>query len=120
MIITTWRALGTVPEDRRWDATTASMSSSPVTAGLDFGLVMIAELRSRFYAECTQLVSEFAPQPRFNAVSMKTAGKGKSGHDRTAGRIHKASGGTGKRDDEAWIDEFSQDDNRECQGVNRR
>lgn len=44
-----------------------------MTAGLDLGLSMIAELRSRFYAECTQLVSEYDPQPPFNAGSLKTA-----------------------------------------------
>jgi cyclohexyl-isocyanide hydratase len=44
-----------------------------VTAGLDFGFTMVAELRSRFYAECSQLVSEYDPQPPFNAGSMKMA-----------------------------------------------
>lgn len=49
------------------------MGYSCVTAGLDFGLTMLAELRSRFYAEYSQLVSDYDPQPPFNAGSMKTA-----------------------------------------------
>ena len=44
-----------------------------MTAGLDFGLTMVAELRDRTYAECCQLMSEYDPDPPFNAGSMKTA-----------------------------------------------
>lgn len=44
-----------------------------MTAGPDFGLTMVAELRSRFYAECTRLVSEYDPDPPFNAGSLKAA-----------------------------------------------
>ena len=44
-----------------------------VTGGLDFGLTMVAELRDRTYAECCQLMSEYDPDPPFNAGSMKTA-----------------------------------------------
>ncbi|WP_390887001.1 hypothetical protein [Brucella pseudintermedia] len=44
-----------------------------MTAGLDFGLSMVAELRDKIYAECCQLMSEYDPHPPFNAGSMKTA-----------------------------------------------
>jgi cytochrome c556 len=44
-----------------------------VTSGLDFGLTMVAELRGRTYAECSQLGTEYDPHPPFNAGSLKTA-----------------------------------------------
>jgi hypothetical protein len=47
--------------------------ASFATAGLDFGLTMVAELRNRIYAECCQLMSEYDPNPPFNAGSMKMA-----------------------------------------------
>lgn len=40
-----------------------------VTAGLDFGLAMVAELRDRFYAQTAQLLLEYDPQPPFDAGS---------------------------------------------------
>ncbi len=49
------------------------ITGAGVTAGLDFGLTMVAELRDRIYAECCQLMSEYDPDPPFNAGSMKTA-----------------------------------------------
>ena len=44
-----------------------------MTAGLDLGLTLVAELRGSYYAECTQLVSEYDPQPPFSAGSPSTA-----------------------------------------------
>jgi len=44
-----------------------------VTAGLDFGLTMVAELRDRTYAECCQLMDEYDPDPPLHSGSMKTA-----------------------------------------------
>ena len=44
-----------------------------VTAGLLFGLTLVAELRDRTYAECCQFMSEYDPYPPFNTGSMKTA-----------------------------------------------
>lgn len=64
---------GAIPTDDRVVRDRNRITGAGVTAGLDFGLEMIAELRSRFYAECTQLVSEYAPQPPFNAGSLHTA-----------------------------------------------
>ena len=49
------------------------VTGAGVTAGLDFGLAMVAELRDHTYAECTQLMSEYDPDPPFNAGSMNTA-----------------------------------------------
>jgi putative intracellular protease/amidase len=64
---------GAIPTDARVVQDRNRITGAGVTAGLDFGLMMIGKLRSRFYAECTQLVSEYDPHPPFNAGSMKTA-----------------------------------------------
>jgi cyclohexyl-isocyanide hydratase len=64
---------GAIPTNARVVRDRNRITGAGVTAGLDFGLTMVAELRSRFYAECTQLVSEYDPHPPFNAGSMKTA-----------------------------------------------
>lgn len=44
-----------------------------VTAGIDFGLSLLAELRGETAAKVTQLLLEYDPQPPFNAGSPKTA-----------------------------------------------
>ncbi len=49
------------------------VTGAGVTAGLDFGLTMVAELRDRTYAECCQLMSEYDPDPPFHAGSLRTA-----------------------------------------------
>lgn len=64
---------GAIPTDARVVRDRNRITGAGVTAGLDFGLAMVAELRDRTYAECSQLVSEYDPDPPFNAGSMKTA-----------------------------------------------
>lgn len=49
------------------------ITGAGVTAGLDFDLSMVAELRDQTYAGCTQLMIEYDPDPPFNAGSMETA-----------------------------------------------
>jgi cyclohexyl-isocyanide hydratase len=44
-----------------------------VTAGLDFGLGLVGELRDRTYAEAVQLLAEYAPEPPFQAGDYRTA-----------------------------------------------
>jgi cyclohexyl-isocyanide hydratase len=44
-----------------------------VTAGVDFGLTVIAELKGRDAAEFTQLALEYCPRPPFNAGHPSTA-----------------------------------------------
>lgn len=44
-----------------------------VTAGIDFGLAMIAMLRDDFYAQSAQLLAEYNPHPPFDAGSPQTA-----------------------------------------------
>jgi putative intracellular protease/amidase len=38
-----------------------------VTAGIDFGLFLVGQLRDREYAEAVQLIAEYAPDPPFQA-----------------------------------------------------
>lgn len=64
---------GAVPTDARVVRDRNRITGAGVTAGLDFGLMMLAELRDRTYAECSQLVSEYDPHPPFNAGSLRTA-----------------------------------------------
>lgn len=64
---------GAIPTDERVVRDRNRITGAGVTAGLDFGLSMVAELRDRVYAECCQLVSEYDPDPPFNAGSIKTA-----------------------------------------------
>ncbi len=67
---------GAIPTEARVVRDRNRVTGAGVTAGLDFGLSMVAELRDQTYAECCQLVSEYDPDPPFNAGSLKTAPKG--------------------------------------------
>ena len=64
---------GAIPTDARVVRDRNRITGAGVTAGLDFGLTMVAELRDRTYAECSQLMSEYDPHPPFNAGSLRTA-----------------------------------------------
>lgn len=64
---------GALPTEARVVRDRNRITGAGVTAGLDFGLSMVAELRDRTYAECCQLVSEYDPDPPFNAGSPRTA-----------------------------------------------
>jgi len=64
---------GAIPTDSRVVRDRNRITGAGVTAGLDFGLQMIAELRDTNYAENIQLLCEYDPHPPFNAGSMRTA-----------------------------------------------
>lgn len=64
---------GAIPTEGRVVRDRNRVTGAGVTSGLDFGLTMIAELRDRTYAECTQLMTEYDPHPPFNAGSLRTA-----------------------------------------------
>jgi putative intracellular protease/amidase len=64
---------GAIPTDARVVRDRNRITGAGVTAGLDFGLLMLAELRDKIYAECCQLMIEYDPQPPFNAGSLQTA-----------------------------------------------
>ncbi|CTQ50519.1 DJ-1/PfpI family protein [Jannaschia donghaensis] len=44
-----------------------------VTAGIDFGLAMLEELRGTRYAQAVQLLAEYAPEPPLSAGTLETA-----------------------------------------------
>lgn len=64
---------GAIPTEARVVRDRNRITGAGVTAGLDFGLAMVAEMRDQTYAECTQLMSEYDPDPPFDAGSMQTA-----------------------------------------------
>ncbi|NEU14843.1 DJ-1/PfpI family protein [Methylobacterium sp. BTF04] len=64
---------GAIPTDARVVRDRNRITGAGVTAGLDFGLTMVAELRDRTYAECCQLMSEYDPDRPYHAGSVNTA-----------------------------------------------
>jgi cyclohexyl-isocyanide hydratase len=64
---------GAIPTDARVVHDRNRVTGAGVTAGLDMGLTMVAELRDKTYAECCQLMSEYDPNPPFHSGSLKTA-----------------------------------------------
>lgn len=60
----TLAAFGTIPTQARVVRDRNRITGAGVTAGLDFGLTLVAELRDQTYAECTQLMSEYDPHRR--------------------------------------------------------
>jgi len=74
-----WAALdalaefGAIPTDARVVRDRNRITGAGVTAGLDFGLQMVAELRDASYAQNVQLLCEYDPHPPFNAGSTHTA-----------------------------------------------
>ena len=66
-------ALGVEASHERVAIDRNRITGGGVTAGVDFGLTVIAEIKGRAAAEFTQLALEYDPQPPFN-----------SGHPRTA------------------------------------
>jgi len=72
-----WRdllpVLGAIADDGRIVRDGNILSGGGVTAGIDFVLALIAELRGRRAAEMVQLGLEYAPQPPFNAGRPDTA-----------------------------------------------
>ncbi|MEO9962658.1 MAG: DJ-1/PfpI family protein, partial [Nisaea sp.] len=49
------------------------ITAGGITSGIDFGLVMIAELFGQEEAEAVQLMMEYAPQPPFNSGTPEDA-----------------------------------------------
>lgn len=69
------RDFGAEPVDARVVVDRNRITGGGVTAGLDFGLQIIAKLRDQRYAEGVQLLAEYAPAPPFNAGTPHTAPK---------------------------------------------
>ena len=72
-----WRELlpvfGAIVDDSRIVRDGNILSGGGVTAGIDFALALIAELRGQRVAEMVQLGLEYAPQPPFNSGRPDTA-----------------------------------------------
>jgi putative intracellular protease/amidase len=64
---------GAIPTDARVVRDRNRITGAGVTAGLDFGLQMVAELRDATYAQNVELLCEYDPQPPFHSGSMRTA-----------------------------------------------
>ncbi len=65
---------GAIPVDARVVVDRNRFTGSGVTAGLDFGLVLLAKLLGEDVAKMTQLAMEYDPEPPFNAGSPREAG----------------------------------------------
>jgi len=68
------RMFGAEPIDARVVVDRNRISGGGVTAGIDFGLVVLAKLRGDDAAKLTQLAMEYDPEPPFDAGSPKSAG----------------------------------------------
>lgn len=64
---------GATPVDARLVRDRNRMTGAGVSAGLDLGLAMTAELRDVPYAQAIQLLAEYAPEPPFSAGTPDTA-----------------------------------------------
>ncbi|WP_342628004.1 DJ-1/PfpI family protein [Nguyenibacter vanlangensis] len=67
------RAFGAVPEKARVVRDGNLITGGGVTAGADFALTLISELRDEDTAQCVQLALEYDPQPPFDAGNADTA-----------------------------------------------
>jgi cyclohexyl-isocyanide hydratase len=66
-------AFGAEPVDARVVVDRNRITGGGVTAGIDFGLVLLAKLRGDDAAKLTQLAMEYDPEPPFDSGSPKTA-----------------------------------------------
>lgn len=67
------RELGAIPTAGRVVIDRNRITGGGVTAGLDFGLTLVARLRSEDYAKAVQLYLEYDPAPPFDAGSPEKA-----------------------------------------------
>jgi cyclohexyl-isocyanide hydratase len=65
--------LGAIPTEGRIVTDRNRITGGGVTAGLDFGLELIAKLRNPTYAEAIQLYLEYDPKPPFDAGTPEKA-----------------------------------------------
>lgn len=65
--------VGATPVDARVVRDRNRITGAGVTAGLDFGLSIVEQLRDREYAQAVQLLAEYAPSPPLNAGTPQTA-----------------------------------------------
>ncbi|MEM7509137.1 MAG: DJ-1/PfpI family protein [Pseudomonadota bacterium] len=58
---------GAIPVDARVVRDRNRLTGAGVTAGIDFGLTLVSEMRDVPYAQSVQLLAEYAPEPPFDA-----------------------------------------------------
>lgn len=58
---------GAIPTEGRVVRDRNRITGGGVTAGIDFGLSLVGQLRDRQYAESVQLLAEYAPEPPYDA-----------------------------------------------------
>lgn len=64
---------GATPADGRVVRDRNRVTGGGVTAGIDFGLYLVGQLRDRQYAEGVQLIAEYAPDPPYDAGTPERA-----------------------------------------------
>ena len=64
---------GAIPTDGRVVRDRNRITGGGVTAGIDFGLLLVGMLRDRTYAEGVQLLAEYAPEPPYDAGTPQRA-----------------------------------------------
>lgn len=69
------KELGAEPVDARVVRDRNRITGAGVTAGLDFGLSIVATLRDQRYAEALQLLAEYDPQPPFDSGTPEKASR---------------------------------------------
>lgn len=69
------KEFGAEPVDARVVTDRNRITGGGVTAGLDFGLEIVARLRDQTYAESLQLLAEYDPRPPFNSGTPGAAPK---------------------------------------------
>lgn len=68
------RDFGAEPVDERVVVDRNRITGAGVTAGIDFGMTILAKLRDETYAKGVQLLAEYAPEPPFAAGTPRGAG----------------------------------------------
>lgn len=66
-------AFGATPVEARVVRDRNRITGGGVTAGLDFGLAILEELRGTEYAQAVQLLAEYAPEPPLQAGTLASA-----------------------------------------------
>lgn len=64
---------GAIPVDARVVSDRNRITGAGVTAGLDFGLTLLGQLRDPVYAQAVQLLAEYAPAPPYGAGTPQSA-----------------------------------------------
>ena len=91
---------GAIPTDARVVRDRNRITGAGVTAGLDFGLTMVAELRDRTYAECLSAHERVRPRPAVQRRLDEDGSRGgESPYGRNAGRVHEEGRGVGERNE---------------------